>query len=554
MIRIKIGMKNSILIFIVYCTLICPCYLKAQSPGWQWAQSAEGAGEGRSSSVDVFGNIYLTGMFSGKTIIFGIDTLTNHGQGVDIFLVKYNPNGNILWAKSAGGYYNDDVRSVSSDPSGNVFIAGFFDDTITFGANVLICNGYRNVFLAKYDPDGNVLWAKSAGGMSYDMAFALSASADASGNAYITGDFASPAISFGSFSLTNSYPGNAEIFIVKFNPGGNVLWAKCAGGVYDDFGLSVAVDTLGNTYVTGESKSYWMYFDSIELRNYFNDNIFLVKYNSDGNAVWAKSAGGISPSYGTSVTIDNAENVYVTGCFSGPKIIFGQDTLWNTTNTEFFLARFDSFGNAIWAKNGVGNGVANSVTITAKGIINQAGMFGDPTLTIGQFTLDNSGSNDVFLAQYDINGNVLWAGSANGTGWDEGTAVSADTSGNCYLSGYFRSPALTIGPFILTNNTSYGGNVFISKLFDGTVGIKGTTRLSDLSIFPNPVSDLITIMFTDESKSRSISLYNLNGRILNHYETDDKTIRIDMRQFNNGVYFVKCIDHQSIVVRKVIKL
>src|SRR5690606_28720910 len=121
----------------------------------------------------------------------------------DIFLVKYNASGKVLWATHAGGTGNDNSNSVSTDALGNVYITGnFMSESITFGTDTLTRKGYSDIFLAKYDARGNALWAKSVGGTKRN--YANSVSADASGNVYITGYFDSDSITFGTTTLTNA--------------------------------------------------------------------------------------------------------------------------------------------------------------------------------------------------------------------------------------------------------------------------------------------------------------------------------------------------------------
>ena len=228
----------------------------AQTPNWLWAKSAGGTGNDGANlvAVDASGNAFVVGIFSSTTITFGSTILTNAG-GYDIFLAKYDASGNVLWAKNAGGINDDEANSVAVDTLGNIYITGFFSSpTITFGSTTLTNVGDTNsspgqdIFLAKYDAAGNLLWAKSAGGISYDRA--ISVAVDASGNAYLTGGYNSPTISFGSDTLIN-VSSSEDIFLAKYDVAGNVLWAKSAGGTNVDRAISVGVDALGNSSITG---------------------------------------------------------------------------------------------------------------------------------------------------------------------------------------------------------------------------------------------------------------------------------------------------------------
>ena len=190
--------------------------VNAQTPNWQWAKSEGGTSIETSDGVctDAIGNVFMTGYFKSPTITFGTTTLTNAGSN-DVFIVKYDATGNVLWAKSAGGVYGERGQSVCTDASGNVFITGsFYSDNLYIGTTWLFkseWDRYNDIFIVKYDTSGNVLWAKSAGGTGYD--FCRGVSTDVSGNVFITGYFGSPNINFGTTTLTNA--GGMDIFIAK---------------------------------------------------------------------------------------------------------------------------------------------------------------------------------------------------------------------------------------------------------------------------------------------------------------------------------------------------
>ena len=136
---------------------------------------------------------------------------------------------------------------------------------------------------------------------------------DLNGNLYITGYFDSPLLIFGSTTLTNASQGQGDIFVVKYNASGNVLWAKSAGGWYIDVGNGIAVDANGSSYITGMFNSPSITFGNTVLTDssgYFCgggqgcSDIFLVKYDSTGNVLWAQRAGGIDHDGGTGINLD----------------------------------------------------------------------------------------------------------------------------------------------------------------------------------------------------------------------------------------------------------
>lgn len=140
-----------------------------------------------------------------------------NGQQFDLFLVKYSPNGNLNWAKRAGGTNSDFPRGISTDENGNIFLTGtFMSASITFGSSTLTNSNYSKFFIAKYDSNGNALWAKGAGG-STNYTWGLGITTDTSGNVFTTGYFQNSTISFDSYTLTNASSGKMDIFVNKLN-------------------------------------------------------------------------------------------------------------------------------------------------------------------------------------------------------------------------------------------------------------------------------------------------------------------------------------------------
>jgi len=561
-------MKKIILLFVAISSL---CFLSkisnAQSPDWLWAKSVGGVYNEKVNSVavDVSGNIYVAGDFTSDTLIFGSTTLTNasYDDFPDIFLAKYDANGNVLWAKSAGGKFGDEANSVAVDASGNIYVTGDFESpTITFDSTTLTNAGFNDIFLTKYDANGNVLWAKSAGGKFGDEA--NSVAVDASGNIYVAGNISTPTFTFDSITSTleeDMFSDN--IFLAKYDANGNVLWEKSVGGEGEDYASSVAVDVSGNIYVSGDFESGALTFGSTTLVNTSESHvdIFLAKYDANGNVLWAKSAGGKGDDEANSVAVDASGNIYVTGDFKSPTITFSSTTfsnpevysivmnVWGYTyckisnNADLFLAKYDANGNVLWAKSAgsKGDDVAKSVAVDASGNTYLVGYFSSHTLTFGSVTLtnaDNAGpidisvmsnanarvfrTNDIFLAKYDANGNVLWAKSAGGTddvvqwaksagGTDDDVAqsVAVDVSGNTYVAGKFQSPTLTIGYDTLTNAGSF--DIFLVKSgSDGDTGINDLSKSSNNSVSQNTYRNNINTPFKPDKQAADKNLIVLN--------------------------------------------
>lgn len=432
----------------------------AQTPGCQWAERAGGTGHDGAFSVavDASENSYVAGFFYSSSITFGSDTLTNAGLD-DIFLAKFDANGNAVWARSAGGTGYDNVYSVVVDALGNVYITGCYGSpTIAFGFDTLSNVGLLDIFIVKYDADGNVVWAKNTGGSSNDVANSITI--DLAGNLVVTGMFNSPAIIFGSDTLTNA--GNDDVFLAKYDSSGNLLWAKRAGGTDSDQAYSIVMDVAGNVLLTGYFASPTITFGSDTLTSAGWVDIFLAKYNNIGDVVWGTSAGGTDFDGAVSLAVDTSGNAYFTGYFYSPIVVFGSDTLTNVSPPDLFIVKYDTNGDVVWAHSsgGTKSDIGMSVAVDAAGNACLTGTFESPEITFGSCTLTNFGSFDVLFVGYDSFGNVLWAESAGGTDYDAGRCILIDG----YLTGWFESPTITFGPTTLSNAGTNSADIFLVKL------------------------------------------------------------------------------------------
>ena len=540
----------------------------AQAPNWEWSWRAGGSQDDAAFSVvtDASGNVYTTGYFTGPTIVFGNTTLTGAGDK-DIFIVKFDSFGNLLWAKNFGGIYDDAGMSISIDSFGKVYLTGYFTSpTIAFDSCVLTKpSNSGGLFLTQLDTSGNVLWAKSAIGYSGSLQ-PYSISISGSG-VYITGYFRSPTLSFGGITITNSdtISGSKDFFIAKYDTYGVAQWAKSAGFANnDDQGNSVATDDSGNVIVTGYYHGGGIFFGNLFISDTLQipNEIFLVKYDSLGNELWARSISAANQNTvnRNAVCTDIYNNVIVTGVFTNFHLNIDSISLTNYGGSssnylgDMYLAKFNPVGNVIWARNEgtfyQENGMSVATDLNAN--IYVTGYFRGNSITIGGYYLSNFDScngcpfgnlPDYFLAKYGPSGNVDWAKCAGGSLEDYGLNVSIDNSGNVYLVGY-NAGFLTFGNITYFNIGVGGGayDMYLVKIGSSQMTVGGTEIFKNengINIYPNPFTSQTNITFNEPQKNTTIKITDVLGKEIKTITFTGKQCVIEKGEMKAGVYFVE---------------
>ena len=442
-------------------------------------------------TVDGSGNAYITGSFGGTVDFNPAAAIVNlTATYIDIFLAKYNATGLYVYAKRIGSLtagVGCNGFAITTDTSGNAYIAGSFRDTVDFDpgsgtANLISGYSITNSFAGKYSPPGLYVWAKSFGG--YNSIFyndsGNSIARDGSGNIYITGTFEGT-VDFdpgaGITILTSA--GSSDIFLAKYSANGVLIYAKRMGGTNFDSSNSIAVDGSGNAYITGKHNIN-ADFDPgpgpVILTTMGGYGIFIAKYDTSGNYVYAKSINsstGFMDIEGNAIVVDLSGNAYITGYFNYMVDFDPGADIANLysgggsggSNYDIFFAKYDAFGNYVFAKGigGISQDVSKSIARDGNGNVYITGYFSgtvdfDPSAGITNL---NSVNGKMFLAKYDTSGNFVFVKQMGG---EIPYSIAIDTSGNTYVTGAFTGTAdFDPGPGI-ANLTSIGGrDIFFAK-------------------------------------------------------------------------------------------
>ena len=353
--------------------------------------------------------------------------------------------------KSYWGMCND----MAVDSNGNIYIAGqfVFSDFDLLGIN-LINHGDEDSYVAKFDNSGNIIWARSFGGPDLDEIQAIDV--DQNGNVYIAGYYESPTLNFDAFTLINS--GHYDVFISKLDNSGNVLWAKSFGGTDYEIDFSVKCDLTGSIYITGYYLSSQLIIESFVFNNQGSNDIFLIKYDTDGNLIWARSFGGQSGETSNDMSFDSYNNLYLTGRFWGDTMQFDAESIFNTTGyPKMFVTKFNPSGVAQWAKtcdNCTGYHWVSKICTDHNDNIYLGGTLSNNcNITIDNYSLINQGNDDIFLVKLNSSGGTLWAKNEGGINSESLHDITVDHNNNLVMTGYVTSRNITIGPYILTNQS-----------------------------------------------------------------------------------------------------
>ncbi len=418
---------------------------------YQWGLTLGDQNEefGNVIAMDALGNTYVSGSFAGTTKI-GSNVFTAVAD-YDTFLAKLDPNGNVVWAKHYGSINYVSVADAKVDPQNNVVIAGGLADVVDFGGKTLSApNGAG--YAAKIDPQGNCLWGIVFGSGGGD--FADSLAIDPVGNIFITGSFVGPINQIvGSVSAV----GGQDAFVIKLDPNGVGQWVKGFGGSQGDFGLGIAVDGGGNVIATGLFRGAVSFVGGPTLTASNSGNGYIVKLDALGNHVWSKLVPGTPSSTVNAVAADNAGRVYATGSFQGSTDL-GGGMLTSAGSTDVFLVQYDGAGAHQWSKRFGGSGSDSGGLVVLDGpqhAIFSGGFNGSIDLGLGP--LIAVGTFDVFLARIDEMGSVLWNRTL-----EYGAGVAMDGQGAMFLAGSFGTSIDLGGPTPLLDAGS--GDMFAAKL------------------------------------------------------------------------------------------
>lgn len=446
---------------------LCLSVLSSSAQQFEWARSISGLGldVGRAVTTDEEGNVILVGSFSGSTEIAG-NQLVGYGS-MEAFVAKFTANGDLLWTNVISGPEEDLGRGVVTDHEGNVYLVGHFTDTVVFDitpTDTIAAGsvGGQDIFIVKYDSNGNLIWKVTGGGSGDDTATDID-QYRWSGKLYVSGGFQERAKIGQGTVLSN---GLTDAFLAKVDMDGNVHWVRNGGGLEHDIAAAVAVDpTNESIYISGDFYDQ-AFMQGTTLQATGSSDMFLARFDADGNLIWANTNGGTTVDVATGLDTDYNGNVLASGYFQGTTN-FQNYSATAVYYNDVFLSKFDSDGNCLWLSTAGSWGLDNCLGMATAwdGTTYLTGMFEDE-MYADDVTIEGDGY-DIFVLCYEPSGDIRYGRNAGAGSSDFGVACSLGPDESLYITGYYYFFAdfdqHAIGP-------ADHGDCFLAKLTD-IVGI-----------------------------------------------------------------------------------
>lgn len=544
--------------------------------------------QGYSIAADAQGNYYITG-FHGYWMDanpLGTPFYIYNNGGQDFYVAKYNPSGIMQWAFSLGGIEDDAALKIILDAGNNVYMTGRFKDTVDFdpgtGIASRISHGNFDIFLAKYDNNGNFQWANTIGDSLSDQAFDVAVDGTTN-NVIITGVYSSHHMDMdpgsGTHYIINN--GNAAFntgncFVAAYSQStGAYQWAFNIGGFGGAGGNRLAVDITGNVYVGGTVSGDSTDFDPGAGSNWIHCangtyKVFLAKYSSSTSLQWVNGFGGNYGQTANSLAIDNNGGIYQGGYFNSDSMDIdpgpGTYYIHNYPNgvQDIYVAKFNSNnGNLNWGftVGGYYSEVAQDLVLDNSGHFFITGNYGDTVdfdPGTGVHNLYGQLGSDGYLAEYDTAGHFIDAIPFNGTNgsYQFGLGACIIPPNKVGVTGFFSATSIDFDPGAGIHNLSVnGGNptwsdAFVATYAYNSVGINGSLSEDNLfSTYPNPVSSELTIQC--RSKIEEIKIYDVVGKEVYSSALPIVSTGIQATGFKNGVYFIQVKTGSRIGMKKI---
>ncbi len=427
------------------CLALFATSLHSATPTFEWVAGGGGAKSDKTRAVtfDREGNVFMAGETTDDGT-FGDQKRTGLGS-TDFFLTKLSKDGKFLWVRSLGGSLVDRGYGVACDAAGNAYVTGHYQSTDAQANGQTLPNaGDYDVFIAKYDTKGALIWIKTAGGKGYDYGHGIVV--DSKGDIVVTGAVAGEA-KFGDTTV-NAGSTTRPIFCAKYDSDGNLKWVKTTGGKFSGSGHGLGVDATDSIYIGGSGGGEGA-MDGVTLQSKAQAGIVL-KLTPEGTAVWASFLPGVPSAGFHEIAVDTAGRTWCAGMFKGV-LNGGPAHSTGDKDNDGVLAHYSPEGKLVWSHvlQGPATDYCLGVATDNTGRCFVTGEFSETATFAGQ-TLKTQGATDIFTAAFDEKGGLEWLLQTGGAKGDNAYCMAWHPSGRLIFSGACVAPA-TFGALTMTS-------------------------------------------------------------------------------------------------------
>jgi Secretion system C-terminal sorting domain len=487
-------------------------FVAAQAPAIQWQKTFGG------SSLE-FGRIMIEtsdgGYIIADTTNSGDGDVSGYHGGGDIWVVKTDSLGNIVWTKTLGGTDSEFINSIKQTSDGGYILAG--ETSSTDGDITGFNGGFSDVWVVKLDSLGNLVWQKALGGTSSEESGDIVQAAD--------GGYIVACSSYSNNGNVSGNHGNYDFWIVKLNSLGAIVWQKALGGTSAEYARSIQQTTDGGFIVAGYTSS-----NNGNVTGYHgNVDFWIVKLNNLGVISWQKTFGGTSQ--------DLAQSVQQT--LDGGYIVAGQtlsndgDVTNNHGTSDCWIIKLNNLGIISWQKT-FGGTVSDSVN-KIENTTDGGYIFLGRTESNNGDVVGNHGASDTWVVKLNQIGEISWQKTLGGTLSEYGRNIQQTEDGGFIIASQTYS---TDGDVSLNQ----GNSDFWAVKLNASLSNQSFTNSLEFKLYPNPVTNIMNIDFQQDEIINSIVITDVLGKVVfKDYPLllKSSNIIVNVENFNPGLYFVK---------------
>jgi len=450
-------------------------------------------------------------------------------------LIKFDKAGNLQWEKTYGGSETDHSFYTEQTHDHGYIMAM---ESQSDDGDVPVNYGWQDLVVFKLDEGGNIVWTRVIGGSLHDHPCCIRQIADG----YI---FAGASLSNdGDVSGHHGSSQYFDIWVVKMDTSGNIIWSKSIGGSLTEFARYIQPTPDGGYVLTGES-----YSNDGDISGHHGtsetSDMVVIKIDGGGNVVWQKCFGGSGNDIGHDLVLTPDGGIMVIGATESSD----GDVTYIHGSYDYWMVKLDSAGNLMWQKTlgGSQSDYSRSIQISKEGGF----VIGGETSSNDGDVGDNKGISDFWLVRTDSLGNILWSTTLGGSAIDDGNAFTQIADGNYVVAGTFDSDD---GDVLSHHGTTDYSDVWVAKVVEGTEeGIQETNPVSlPFTVFPNPADASTTIYFTmDNNNGVQLQLLNSESQVIESRRYDvtksgKQNIELSTSSLAPGIYFVRLISGDAI--------